>query len=86
MQPVSLCIDFGNTHLKATIFQGDRLAQKFIFTESDAITYAYRKIISFHNPQKAILSSVINHSKSIDNFLLENTKLTILNNQTKLPF
>jgi pantothenate kinase type III len=37
MQPVSLCIDFGNTNLKATIFQGDRMSQKFIFTESDAI-------------------------------------------------
>lgn len=85
MQPVSLCIDFGNTNLKATIFHGDRLSQKFIFTESDAIT-TLQKIISLHNPQKAILSSVIKHSKSIDNFLQENTKLTILSNSTKLPF
>ncbi len=85
MQPVSLCIDFGNTNLKATIFQGDRLAQKFLFTESDAIT-TLQKIIALHNPQKAILSSVINHSKSIDNYLAENTRLTVLNNQTKLPF
>lgn len=85
MQPVSLCIDFGNTHLKATIFQGDRMAQKFIFTEADAIN-TLQKVIALHNPQKAILSSVINHSKSIDNFLHENTKLTILNTNTKLPF
>jgi type III pantothenate kinase len=85
MQPVSLCIDFGNTNLKATIFHGDRLSQKFIFSESDAIN-TLQKIISIHNPQKAILSSVINHSKSIDNFLQENTKLIVLNSGTKLPF
>ncbi|MBK7692107.1 MAG: type III pantothenate kinase [Bacteroidetes bacterium] len=85
MQPVSLCIDFGNTNLKATIFHGDRLSQKFIFSESDAIN-TLQKIIAIHNPQKAILSSVINHSKSIDNFLQENTKLIVLNSSTKLPF
>lgn len=85
MQPVSLCIDFGNSFLKATIFQGDRMAQKFVFSEADAIS-TLQKIISVHNPQKSILSSDINHSKSIDNFLQENTKLTILNKNTKLPF
>lgn len=85
MLPVSLCIDFGNTCLKAAIFQGDRMAQKYIFSESEAITNL-QKIIATHSPQKSILSSVIKHSKSIDDFLHENTKLTILNNQTKLPF
>lgn len=61
------------------------MAQKFIFTEADAIN-TLQKVIALHNPQKAILSSVINHSKSIDNFLQENTRLTILNTNTKLPF
>lgn len=85
MQPVSLCIDFGNTNFKATIFHGDKLAQKFLFSEEDAIS-TLQKIISIHNPQKAILSSVVNHSKSIDNFLQSNIKLITLDNNTKLPF
>lgn len=85
MLPVSLCIDFGNTNLKAAIFQGDRMAYRFDFTEDEAIP-TLQKIIAVHEPQKAILSSVINHSKSIDNFLQENTKLTLLTNQTKLPY
>ncbi len=85
MLPVSLCIDFGNTKLKAAIFQGDRMAHKIEFTEDEAIP-TLQKIITIHAPKKAILSSVINHSKSIDNFLRENTKLIILNKETPLPF
>ncbi|HMN32093.1 MAG TPA: type III pantothenate kinase [Chitinophagaceae bacterium] len=85
MLPVSLCIDFGNSKLKAAIFQGDRMAYKFEFTEDEAI-HSLQKIITIHAPKKAILSSVINHSKSIDNFLNQNTKLTLLNSDTPLPF
>ena len=61
------------------------MAHKIEFTEDEAIP-TLQKIITIHAPKKAILSSVINHSKSIDNFLRENTKLIILNKETPLPF
>lgn len=85
MLPVSLCIDFGNTNLKAALFFGDRMAEKFIFKESEAIP-TFERIMTLHRPEMAILSSVVNYNKEIESYLSRNTKLTVLSVQTKLPF
>jgi type III pantothenate kinase len=85
MLPVSLCIDFGNTNLKAALFFGDRMAEKFTFKESDAID-TLQRIVTLHSPQKSILSSVVNHSKDIESYLKKETKLLVLDNQSKLPY
>jgi transcriptional activator, putative, Baf family len=85
MLPVTLCIDFGNTNLKAAVFYEDRLTDKKIFKEHEAITKLL-ELIEFHNPIKSIISSVINYSNTITQLLKERTSLTILTHQTKLPF
>lgn len=86
MLPVSICIDFGNTNLKAALFQGDRLAEKFLFKQENAIE-ELRKILTIYSPQKSILSSVINHDLEIEKLLADNTEMYILNAEdTKLPF
>lgn len=86
MLPVSICIDFGNTNLKAALFQGDRLAEKFHFKHENAIE-ELQKIITIYSPKKSILSSVINHDLEIEKLLAENTEMHILNAEdTKLPF
>lgn len=85
MLPVSLCIDFGNTNLKAALFFGDRMAEKFVFNEEDAYA-SLQRILNIHNPQKTILSSVINHDKDVEELLAKESSLTILNTQTRLPF
>lgn len=85
MLPVSLCLDFGNTNLKAALFLGDKMTEKVVFNESEAI-FAIEKLIEMHKPTRAILSSNINHSKEIETLLEANTKFILLNSQTKLPF
>ena len=85
MFPVSLCIDFGNTNFKAAIFQSDRLVERYQFKETDAMS-TLKKIIALYNPQKSILSSVVNHAESIVGLLQENTSYLKLDLNTKLPF
>jgi type III pantothenate kinase len=85
MLPVSLCLDFGNTNLKAALFLGDKMTDKIIFTQEEAI-FTIGKIIEMHKPQRAILSSNIAHSPEIDALLEANTKFVLLNSKTRLPF
>jgi type III pantothenate kinase len=85
MLPVSLCLDFGNTNLKAALFLGDKMTVTIIFTQEEAI-FTIGKIIEMHKPQRAILSSNIVHSKEIDVLLEANTKFILLNSKTRLPF
>jgi len=85
MLPVSLCLDFGNTNLKAALFLGDKMTDKIIFTQEEAI-FTIGKIIEMHKPQRAILSSNIAHSPEIDVLLEANTKFVLLNSKTRLPF
>jgi type III pantothenate kinase len=85
MLPVSLCLDFGNTNLKAALFLGDKMTDKIIFTQEEAI-FTIGKIIEMHKPQRAILSSNIAHSNEIDVLLEANTKFILLNSKTRLPF
>ena len=85
MLPVSLCLDFGNTNLKAALFLGDKMTDKIIFTQEEAI-FTIGKIIEMHKPQRAILSSNIAHSPEINALLEANTKFVLLNSKTRLPF
>jgi len=85
MLPVSLCLDFGNTNLKAALFLGDKMTDKILFTQEEAI-FTIGKIIEMHKPQRAILSSNIAHSTEIDVLLEANTKFILLNSKTRLPF
>jgi type III pantothenate kinase len=85
MLPVSLCLDFGNTMLKAAIFMDDKLVENIVFNEQEAL-FTLDKIVTIHKPQKTILSSVIHHDKEIETYLQQHTQLIILNSQTRLPF
>lgn len=85
MLPVSICLDFGNTNMKAAIFMGDRLIDKIIFNPEEALE-KLKTLIDFHNPQKSILSSVVNHAKEIENLLQTHTKFHLLSTNTKIPF
>jgi len=85
MLPVSLCLDFGNTNLKAALFLGDKMTDKIIFTQEEAI-FTIGKIIEMHKPQHAILSSNISHSTEIVALLEANTKFVLLDSKTRLPF
>lgn len=79
----TLCLDFGNTRLKAALFQDDQLQKIFLL---DNPVNDLEKIIQQHQPGYAILSSVVEHDPQVDQLLAAQTKFHRLSNQSKLPF
>jgi type III pantothenate kinase len=80
----TICLDFGNTRLKAAIFEEDRLKEVTIL---DADVHDnLRQLLEQFNPERSILSSVINHDPSIEQLLATTTKYHKLSNVSKIPF
>lgn len=80
----TLCFDFGNTRLKAGLFIND-IFEKEIPMEDDNIG-TIQKLVSVHQPQKTILSSVINHNIAIEELLNTHTRFHKLSHHTKVNF
>ena len=80
----TLCFDFGNTRLKVACFQDTQLAEVIVI-KNDGIDTIESLIIQFE-PEKTILSFVIDHNPEIENLLASKTKFHKLNYLSKLPF
>jgi len=80
----TLCFDFGNTRLKAAFFQNVKLIEVIIL-ENDTIG-SIESVLKKIDPQKTILSSVIDHDPEIENLLGSKTKFHKLNHLSQLPF
>jgi type III pantothenate kinase len=61
---VNLCIDWGNTNVKAAIFENDKLQKQFVFS-GDAALEKVTSIMDLYQPVKAILCSVVHHSDEL---------------------
>ena len=80
----TLCLDFGNTRLKAAIFE-ESLLKEVIFLNDDVVEHI-RGLIELHKPQNSILSSVIKHDQAIESYLQTHSHFHKLSHQSKLPF
>lgn len=80
----TLCFDFGNTRLKAGLFNND-IFEKEILLDDDNID-TIEKLLSAHQPQKTILSSVIDHNIAIEELLNTHTRFHKLSHLTKVNF
>lgn len=80
----TLCVDFGNTRMKAAIFEDGRILQTLVLEKDglDQITHLLKEF----KPSKSILSSVIHHDKKIEDLLSANTAFHLLDHQSKLNF
>ena len=81
---ITLCLDFGNTRLKAAIFTQDNFTTDMVI-EGDPLAFI-ESLIAQYKPGKSILSSVINHDVAIENLLASKTKFHKLTYATKLNF
>ena len=79
----TLCLDFGNTRLKAAIFEEDELKEVFVLRDQ---TEHVKEILSQFKPQRSILSSVIHHDAAVAEILSGQTAFHQLSNRSKLPF
>lgn len=82
--PTTICLDFGNTRLKAGLFTNDQLTE--VITLQEDVTGHLLQIINQHQPRFSILSSVINHSPEIETLLAGKTNFHKLSNLSQLPF
>jgi type III pantothenate kinase len=80
----TLCFDFGNTRMKVAFFNQEKLDEVNILENDDLQTIEL--LIKKFNPQKTILSSVINHNPEIEKVLSEKTIFHKLNHLSVLPF
>src|ERR1700754_2780677 len=80
----TICFDFGNTRLKAAVFENDHFAAEIILPDDHASTI--EKLLANHHPQKTILSSVIEHNTEIEDLLASKTKFHKLSHLTKANF
>ena len=81
---VTLCLDFGNTRLKAAVFQKEFMEETIILPDDTPKTI--QSLLGKYNPQRCILSSVIKHNPGIENLLKEKTIFHKLTASTKINF
>jgi type III pantothenate kinase len=80
----TLCLDFGNTRLKAAIFEDNAFKEEIIL--ADDSNSSIEHLLEVYQPHKSILSSVINHNIGIEDILAANTIYHKLSHLTKLNF
>lgn len=82
--PITLCLDFGNTRLKAAVFMDDQLQEIVILNDDNRSTV--EELVQKYKPQFSILSSVVDHQPIAEEVLKHHTQYHKLSHQTKLPF
>ena len=80
----TICFDFGNTRLKAAIFNDNQLQTLEVLKSNTP--EAIQAILEAYQPSKTLLSSVIHHDKSIERLLSDYGPFHLLGPQTKLNF
>ena len=81
----TLCLDFGNTRLKAAIFENDSFREEIVLPDEGLIS-ALEKLLETHQPAKSILSSVIDHDTSVESLLASKSKFHKLSHLTRANF
>jgi len=82
---VNLCIDWGNTSVKAAIFDNDKLAHQISFP-GDAALEKVSALMDAHKPVKAILCSVTHHDDELDHLVKSKIRSRIvLDGYTRTP-
>lgn len=80
----TICFDFGNTRLKAAVFESNHLQEIVILPDDNRDTI--EELLQQFNPQFTILSSVVNHQSIVEDVLAAQTNFHKLSHHTKLPF
>ena len=81
---ITLCLDFGNTRLKAAVFNHDQLQEEILLPDGNGETIA--SLLDKWKPARSILSSVINHDEAVEQVLAARTTFHKLSHLTKVNF
>lgn len=80
----TICFDFGNTRLKYAVFENKEFIEEHSLQTDSSETI--RLLLEKYQPQKTILSSVIDHNPEMETILSESTSFHKLSHLSKLPF
>lgn len=80
----TLCLDFGNTRLKACVFSNGSFVEDFVLEDGSAASID--ALLKKYRPGKTILSSVIEHDPGIETLLSSCTSFHKLSSTSKLNF
>jgi type III pantothenate kinase len=80
----TICFDFGNTRLKAAVFQNDQLHELIVLPDDNRDTL--EQLLQRVQPKYTILSSVVNHQPHVEDVLRHHTSFHKLSHETRLPF
>jgi type III pantothenate kinase len=82
---INLCIDWGNTNVKAAIFNDEQIVETIVCADAD-VEKTLVSLIAAHKPVKAILCSVVFHPVAIEELIKKSVgKFMKLDNNTSLP-
>ncbi len=82
---VNLCIDWGNTNIKAAIFDNDILKSQYSFSNEVALEKV-STLMEQYSPQKAILCSVVDHNDEISHLVKSRIRsMVTLDGYTRTP-
>ena len=80
----TICFDFGNTRLKAGVFEGDVFKEEIVLADDSNLTIG--DLLVKYSPDRTILSSVIDHNRAIEKLLSEKTQFHLLSHLTRVNF
>lgn len=80
----TVCLDFGNTRLKAGIFSNDHFEGELVLTDDSEASIA--SLLQQFQPHKVVLSSVINHRTGLEAQLAEGRAFHMLSHLTQINF
>ena len=82
---INLCIDWGNTNVKAAIFDNDTLTRQIVFSEESALEKV-SALMEGYKPVKAIMCSVAHHDDEVEHLIKSRIKsVIILDGYTRTP-
>jgi type III pantothenate kinase len=81
---ITICFDFGNTRMKAAVFSNAVFSEQFYLADDKPETIF--AILEKYNPNKTILSSVINHNHAIEKVLAQKSLFHKLSASTTINF
>ncbi len=84
MQQTTLCFDFRNTRLKCAVFNDSSIVEIILLDNDNDDTI--EGLINKYQPQKTILSSVMEHNINVEKILSASSRFNNLSAKTKLPF
>jgi type III pantothenate kinase len=81
-----LAVDIGNTKIKAAVFEGAALLEKFSFPQEEAVAVAEKILKKYPGAVKSILSSVGKEQNELLLWLKNNTLFNGINHESAFPF